>query len=1035
MFFFYFQTESTDLCKDSTWTYHEHTVTCIKLFNIKVTYTGARADCAGLIGGPSGDQPGWLVGVHDRTTDMFVQSLLERDQKAFIGLHESGSRWKWDDNNPFRSSYTGWGNDWPTYEVKNDYDYVVTTKNGWENVLNNEKYGFVCQMYAAFPPPTITCHPSEEGKPVGLVECSVTHQSIYGKLKKCNIYNDMASPVVQCNPPWTSCVSFLDKASGTVSKENDLWKTTVTTERLTSRDGDGLKWSCNPEFEKPYPSLLISSCTMYTFVIPQSVECTQSISPSSGVSIECDVRDVFPEAKSIWTHLIDGNKQPDLQPKTAHTTHSRQDGERMYDSKFTQQFTVPGRHKIEITVYPNVPFITDEARLKASIQRTVEFTISVPHQPPVFSTENGLDITRGLLTVVEDRTVVLVCEVDGGSPQVSTTSIQCDGRHVKDSSGRTEWSAAGTKVSVELTIAQAMDQKVCICRAQHVTQEYKKEASITLNVPHAAMIDSFTVNSGSHDVEVNESNKVTYRCSIQGNPMPQLHMYKISSDGKTQTTLQKTINTSISYHVSKASCDMSGTYVCSAENSRSTETSEQRVNVRVRCRPQPCSQRESDREFSIVPNKGFSFTMCLFAYPKPHRDIQIGMKGGSYLNRNDYSVKFDRTYSIETKGFVVVNMSASVTQLGNYTINLHQSSWHAIDFRLVPYQKPSCPDSLNTLVASRFVTLSWQPASDRGIPQAFSVSTINSKGDIFETPDITSEGETMMSHNTTDLLPGSDYRFKLAVKNEIGVTECPHLTVNVTTNALPISEPNSGDMGVRSILWAISAVIIVLIIATLLVIVFMWRKKAKEAHVKTNHVVSEENPNGQSDNSKDKADSSSPLIGDVYATVNKPKKQATTRQESVYNNEVAAELHGDQNVQKVESSLTGITIKGDPVPDSVFYANAASTSQEQSNISAEVSQDDRATKKSKGKPSKQKNGKSTKKNGKKTEISVDQTEKSSIKKDTGVPKDKELVYVEVEIIPGGDRFRVKPVERPEPVDYASLNFLETAHGGAGANAQ
>ena len=993
-----------------------------------MTYTRARAECAKLTGGPSGDQPGWLVGVHDRITDMLVRSLLKQDQKAFIGLHERGGRWEWDDNNPFRSPYTGWGNDWPTSEIINDYDYVVTTKSGWENVLNKERYVFVCQMHAAFPPPTITCPPSEEGKPVGLVECSVTHQSIYGSLKRFEIHNDMQSPLVQCKPHSTSCASLLDKTSGTMSKENDLWKATVTTERLTSRDGDGLKWSCIPEFEKPYPSLLTDSCTMHTFVIPQSVECSQSMSLSSEVSVECIVHDVFPQAKSVWTHFVDDKKQPDLQPKTAHTIHRRQDGERMYNSKLSQQFTVPGRHKIEITIYPNVPFITDEARLTASIHRTVEFTISVPDQPPVFSTENGLDIKRGLLTVGEDRTVVLVCEVDGGSPQVSTTSIQCDGRHVRDSSGRTEWSAAGTRVSVELTITQAMDQKVCICRAQHVTQEYKKEASIRFNVPHAAMIDSFTVNSRSNEVEVNENNKVTFRCSARGNPIPQLHLYKISSDGKTQTTLQKTINTSITYDVSKASCDMSGTYVCSAGNSRSTETSEQRVDVRVRCLPQPCSQRVSDREFSVVPNKDFNFTMCLFAYPSPSSSVLTSQ--GLELNRNKYRAEFTNTNALQTKGYVSVNMSASVTQVGNYTIKLYQSSsWHAIDFSLVPYQKPSCPDSLNTLVASRFVTLSWQPASDRGIPQAFSVSTINSKGDIFETPDKTGERETMMSHNATDLLPGSDYRFKLAVKNEIGVTECPHLTVNVTTKVLPISHTNSGGKGAEPVLWAISAVIIVLIIATLLVIVFMWRKKAKEAHVKTNHVMSEENPNGQSDNSKDKTDNSSPLIGDVYATVNKPKNQATSMQESVYNNEVAIELHGDQNVQKVDSAHTLIANKADPTSDCVLYANAALTTK----TADKASPDHSTATRGQGNPLKENKGKSKKGSGKKTEKSAQKAETPNVKKDANGRQNKELVYVEVEIVPGEEKFRVKPIEHAEQVDYASLNFQETAERDAGSN--
>ena len=402
----------------------------------------------------------------------------------------------------------------------NDYDYVVTTKSGWENVLNKERCGFVCQMHAAFPPPTITCSPSEEGKPVGLVECSVTHQSIYGSLKRFEIHNDMQAPVVQCNPRSTSCVSFLDKTSGTMSKENDLWKTTVTTERLTSRDDDGLKWSCIPVFVNPYPSLLTDSCTMHTFVIPQSVECTQSMSPSSGVL-----------GKSVNVPVTCF-----LKPRVFGLIWLTVTNNLIYNPRHNTQSTAAKTESVcSIPSLPNSSQFLDATRLRS---QCIQMFHSSPTRPdlrllpsaqwsspfqyqtnlPVFSTENGLDITRGLLTVVEDRTVVLVCEVDGGSPSVSTTSIQCDGRHVRDSSGRTEWSAAGTKVRVELTIAQAMDQKVCICRAQHVTQEYKKEASITLNVPHAAMIDSFTVNSRSNEVEVNENNKVTFRCSAQGNP-------------------------------------------------------------------------------------------------------------------------------------------------------------------------------------------------------------------------------------------------------------------------------------------------------------------------------------------------------------------------------------------------------------------------------------------------------------------------------------------------------------------------------------
>ena len=71
----------------------------------------------------------------------------------------------------------------------------------------------------------------------------------------------------------------------------------------------------------------------------------------------------------------------------------------MYISRFICVITVPGQHKIEITVYPDVPFITEEAKTNASVERTVDFIISVPADPPVFSTDDGLDINNGFLTV------------------------------------------------------------------------------------------------------------------------------------------------------------------------------------------------------------------------------------------------------------------------------------------------------------------------------------------------------------------------------------------------------------------------------------------------------------------------------------------------------------------------------------------------------------------------------------------------------------------------------------------------------------
>ena len=781
---YFTHTASRGLCEDSTWTYHEHTVTCVKLFDSKVTYTAANHSCSQLSGGPSGDQPGWLVGVHDSTTDAFLQTLLNRNQKVFIGMYRGKDEWEWVDGNPLRSTYTGWKNGSTPPTTDNNLGYVILTEDGWENARSDYRYGFVCQMYPAFPPPMITCPPSEEGKFQEPIECTVNHHSSYGSLKRLLVSNDIVRPVVQCNSLSSTCASFLDDANGAISKENKEWKTTVIVERPTRRADNHVNWLCGPEFEKTFPSFLAADCTMHTFVIPESVNCTQTMSPSDGVLVVCNVHGVFPEAKKVWSHYIDGERRSEVRLNSEpmiHEVHT-DDGLYLYNYEFSNQFKALGQHKIDITVYPNVPFITEEARLNASVERTVEFIICVPDQPPVFSTENDLYINQDRLTVMEGQAVTLVCEVNGGSPQVRQISIQCV--DVRDSSKKIKWDDFDQKIRVEISVTRDMDQMVCTCRAEHVTQEYMKTASVTLNVPHAAEIDSFTVNNESVEVEVYESNMVTLRCSAQGNPPPQLHLYRFENDG-IQKTLKKASNTSVTYDIAEATCDMSGTYVCSAESCACAGASERRVNVKVRCPPQPCNHRPNDREFSIVPGNAFNFQICVYMYPRPRQTPLVFRK--SELEKNSYRAEFVHTNAVETQGYVAVDINSSVTQLGKYALKLYQSSWHAIEFSLVPNQVPSCPESLNTVtVASRFIVFSWQPISDRGNPQTFTLSTTDS-GEIVKKEDFGDDGENPMSHNVTDLDPGSAYTFSLSVKNEIGVTNCPHLTVIATTQGQPDS--------------------------------------------------------------------------------------------------------------------------------------------------------------------------------------------------------------------------------------------------------
>ena len=987
------------------------------MINKRATYKTAGAYCESHVGGASGNQPGWLVSILDDSTEKFVKNLLMPDQKAFIGLSKIGDKFVWDDKRRPDSGYRRWKTDHPETPFINSYDYVAVTKDGWETVRNDPSLGFVCEMSPALAAPTMLCPPCEEGKLLLPIKCIVHSLNSYGLLKEIEI-NGMKSPSVLCR--LGRCIEYENNTKAMLSNKTNQWKTTVEVNRQASRSDDGVKWSCSAEFERTSASYLSARCTRHTFVTPKYLDCKKSISVRNGVSVTCDVLGVFPTAGSIWSLSVNGNLNRELEPHKNHTSYTTKDGLQLFNTKFTKMFADPGQHKLKIIVYANFPSFNNEEKHKAHIfkEQTVEFDISVPDKPPVFLRKNGDELGIRLAATVSE-TVTLVCRVNGGNPQVYETSVECDSRDVKDVSGETSWKGDGQEVSFELKITKAMDQKVCKCKAKHVSKQYLKEAILTINVEHAAEIVNFKVmNEVSNEVEVNVSKRVSFRCDARSNPPPEMRLYKLDSEDKTQKHL-KNVNASkyISFDIAKATCDTSGTYVCTAANKLNTKITEVRVDLRVRCPPQPCSNREGSTEFSITPGKAFNFRLCMFVYPEPNPDKRISPKKEKNLNKKDYKIVLEYIDTLKTKAYAVVNMSASVTKLGNYTIKLYQSKWHYIDFSLVPNQKPTCPASFNSkLIGSRFITLTWQPASDRGIPQTFTVKTIDKTGNILDNNDIEGDGDRVMSYNVTNLDPFSVYKFQLGVTNAEGVTECPHQTINVTTQALPVSN-GSSDKGVdRTVVGAVVAISVILVIIIVLALVFVKRKRGTD----TKETINDANQTRQSVHCKDQNDESQPIIGDVYATVNKPKKTIEAKPDSIYNNEVVLEMHTDQKRSKTDFLETCAQQSGLAIESSV-YANTALPSAN-NDTRDQPSPGGDVTKKDREKSSKQKKSKPKKQTTKKSEARTNMAEPPRGMKNKEDRQNRELVYVEVEIVSTQDKLVAKPAESAEPVDYASLNF-------------
>ncbi|GFN74759.1 peroxidasin-like [Plakobranchus ocellatus] len=1046
-----FTSAAQGYCKD-LWTYHPHTETCMKVFTSGLEYFSAEKTCKSFKGGSSGDQPGWLVIIPDSDTDGFVKRLLHEDQEAYIGLYKDKGTFSWRSGYRADATYRGWKDEQPESGIVRYYIYTTISEEGWES-STNKKRPYICQMYPALPHPSITCPPSQEGTSNLEVKCEIPMQTSYGQFERVEIEAYGKYPALLCTPH--NCVNFTDHISSTIPEANggNTWTATFMIDRPVNRSDDRQKWLSKYKYDRSSELVLFTECIMRTYVVPQSPTCSFNYTVSDGFTITCDVHGVYPKAESTWLHFINNEKQSNLQLQAKHEAYI-QAGLTMYKSKFKTHITgeakaMPGQHTIQVTVYPDVPFVNQEKRRTASMTKTVEFSISVPNQPPLFYNGSGWDIIQERLTVNSGQNITLVCKAEGGDPPPYDIRISCNNT-IQDSSGKNTWSSPGLQVSAVLPISQAMDQKMCYCSANHVSGQYRKQAYVTLNVLHAAEVVSFTINGQNRELfEASENEIITFRCSALGNPKPNLILFQSYSDGSKSDTLSRTFGNNIELTISKASCNTSGTYVCAAMNNLNSEKSERTVIVRVKCPPQSCSESYGDREFSVLPDTQAEVTLCVFAYPQPNIDIRLRRMGGNNFENSLFNTKFVYIDAIKSKGNVMINMTVSIAKRGNYTLFLYQTNaWYKIPFSLVPYQKPSCPKSLNIeQVGSSFVVLSWIPAPDRGISQTFTVSHIDHKGVVVEGTDVEDIGEPQMFHNITGLTPVSEYWFNLSVKNVEGVTDCPHPVVNATTDALPVSAAQSENANVWMVLGAIVVVVVVILLMAALVYVLIKRRKSEKSHL----VVSGDEKLGKEQEPRDDDGMacSTALNGDVYAVVNKPSKKAENEEINVYSNNVVVEMQGTsepkenskfQNTSVLDGSNDSpdgthavprtqdkkfLSSEGDSVADSSqIYANSTVPYQSNSVPEHELTQKESqnlegASSSSKLKTRDKKQRKTEGKKAGKTKGKDD-----SVWKDSGGNQGKnELVYMEVEIIPGQGQRRVQLVEeKVEPVDYATIAF-------------
>ncbi|GFO09258.1 hemicentin-1-like [Plakobranchus ocellatus] len=1036
------QAKAQALCEND-WHLHLHTGSCMRVFEVYENFNNARDSC--------GKKEGWLATITDSNTNQFVKDLLRQHQKAFFGLYKRNTNLYWVEKGQNDHSYTDWIIGHP-YE-----DYALITRTGWETDYLGPKYHYVCQKVASFPNPSMSCEPLRLGTKFPPFSCSLSRQLSFGSLTVFKVGNSRNERLVECFST-SQCKAYTDDVSGKISLGSSKISSIVSVDRVVARTDDRIAWTCAYDFVNTPSGRLTSSCVVNVFVAPSNLRCRYSINKK--LDILCDVRAVYPQATSIMKHTVNGNQQEQWLWNEIKNEKYFENSDIYYNVTLMKVVTgqiSEGNHVVDISVFPNVPFSSEATRHIASQIETIIFDVQVPAESPKMSTENGPEIANGRLTVTEGHKVTLICEVNGGTPSVFETTITCD-PGVEDSQGKKMWSSPDQRIKVEFMSSREMNEKQCVCTANHVSQRYVKTSTVELDVQFAAQIISFSINDNEEEeIELAEGENVRFRCSAKGNPAPTIRIFQLYSNGKQSRTLQnQPFSPEVSFSV-KASYDMSGIYVCSAKNLHNTEISSGRVHLMVNCRPKSCSQRNYDREFSIRPGYDVELEVCVYAYP-PIDTKNIEIARIALLRDETYNAKFSYTHPDEAMGIITIKIKASESKEGNYSIYTMQGSRRSkLEFSLVSFKKPSCPSSLRLEIqGSSFVTLSWHPAFDRGLRQTFTVVTTKDGSETVHSDDVPDNGDTLIQYNATGLDSSSGYRFQLSVKNEVGITKCPRLVVNATTLVANYTSENTS----AGIVVAIIIIILIVILVVICLVVVLMRGKRKSKRIKDSISLKpigkeKEEPNDHRiGNGED-----DPPLGDIYAQVNKPAKNLPRVDDSIYTNKSAIEMRckeHDQRSQDVsasdalqpspyagsggDSSIIAPTVGDDGLEGKSDYSKAekpqpSPRGKRRSEVDTYANQGTATGTDKKGKIRGDNGSKKSRKTGAghKRKDYAHESESygpSSSERSVEVKQhNTDLVYVEVEVVPGKERPKAQPREtettHEEPVAYASVDFKTT----------
>ncbi|XP_059139741.1 uncharacterized protein LOC131927888 [Physella acuta] len=802
--------------------YHDHTRTCLKLFERKENYVQAKSFCQrNVSGGKDNSKKGYLVRIYDSVTDNFVKDYLRRNgvNTALIGLNDRAIQgvFRWDEIQE-EVTYFGWAK---PFTQNPGLRSVVIESNGWRE-HSGQQERFICQVEAVLPEAKMTCPPAQIGDLDHKIACVVNLRDP-SILKSTSLTKD-GEFVARCGP--SSCTSTLQYDAVVRSG------TTTVTIPSVIRDHEG-NWTCAIQFAGS-SYVARDSCILQVLVPADPPVCSHMVY-NTYIEVTCFTAQVYPEATCEWLYQINSQSKVKLSNSQTKTDHESfivygHTYIRTECSATLRLSSFPsGAYTFTVTMTPSFSPVPKSL----SVSKDHVVTLAPPPDPPVFTDTTGTNVTE--LTLREDQSVSFTCTIHGGTPAVYKTHLTCD---------NAVWgptvSELGPKVELAIMANRRADGKTCQCRGEHITG-YSLTSVIRFTVIYPSSVSSFGLFNwygpiSSEDVQ--ENRDVSIQCKVSGTAESRIELYHSNYMGNLKL-LQNVTGLNLVYNL-RTACNSSGRYVCITTSMYNFESHQMSLALKVKCSPEHCNGNNGDQKptFGVAVNKVIDVRLCFIANPEPFKFLLY--RGINYFETSRYNVTINYTQNIWSVGEVKVTINGlKSNETGEFILyelnSQNKLGPNPLKFLLKPQGPPQCPSDLQLVVNSSAInTLSWKPGFNGGLTQTFILLAHRLSGTNDDNPvEVGREveaSEPVMYHNVTGLSPGV-YHVTISAVNSMGATECPRESVNITIADEAASDGQVMTANVSAYVIPVVVIIILVFIAIIVVIVLRRRRKKSSTPV------------------------------------------------------------------------------------------------------------------------------------------------------------------------------------------------------------